>query len=72
MKIRVIFNDEEWQAYKDWFTLGRNMHDPSDPPSFPVLVATEVVDRGYGALGSQVAQHSFIEAHELKRMLGLA
>lgn len=68
---RVIFNDEEWQSYKRQFIVGSQMHSPSDPPSFPVLVTTTVVNVDYGVPGREEAQHSFIEARDLRRILGL-
>ncbi len=52
---------------------GTQMHEPMVPPSFPVLVVSEIRVRGLdnGSPPSWIAHHSFIEVHDMKRFLGL-
>lgn len=71
MQARIIMDDAEWERYKQGFTVGTQMHSPMVPPSFPVLVVSEVVNGGFGHAPSRMARHSFIEAPEMKRFLGL-
>lgn len=70
MRTQIIFSDKEWEDYKASISVGKMMHVPKIAPSFPVLVVTTLVPSPYHSYSNQ-AEHSFIEAHDLKRMLGL-
>jgi hypothetical protein len=63
MKAKVIMDGVEWEVYKNSFPLSRESHVPAIPPSFPVLVISNIV--------SNVAWHQFIETNDLRRLLGL-
>ena len=71
MQAKVVMDVVEWDQYKKLFTVGSQMHYPMIPPSFPVLVVSEVRNDGYGSRASITAYHSFIEAQDMKRFLGL-
>lgn len=70
MKTKVIMNEEEWDIYTASMPTGRMGHSPKIPPSFPVLVFTELVQSPYFAYSMQ-AEHCFIEQADLKKMLGI-
>lgn len=70
MRTQIIFSDEEWQSYKETFSVGRGMHVPHVAPSFPVLVISHVIKLNVWD-NSMTAQHTFVEAGPLKKMLGL-
>jgi hypothetical protein len=72
MKAQVIIDDKEWEAYKKGFSVAKNRHAPSDPPSFPVLVISHVQPADYAPPDTMEAIHCFVEAHDFKRLLGLA
>ena len=71
IELKVIMNEEEWEAYKSHLPTGKMAHLPSIPPSFPVLVATTLTESPYSAYHYQ-AEHSFVEAADLKKLLGIA
>lgn len=64
-------DESEWEAYKGSFHLAMNQHQPSDPPSFPVLVVSVIKNEGYGSAATDIVRHSFVEVHDLKRLLNL-
>jgi len=70
VRTKIIFNDQEWEDYKATFSVGRMMHVPKIAPSFPVLVVTVITPNPHHQYSNQ-AEHSFVEAAELKRMLGI-
>lgn len=72
MRTKIIFSDKEWEDYKASFSVGSMMHVPKVPPSFPVLVTSVLAPNPYYQSHSSQAQHSFIEAADLKRMLGVS
>lgn len=74
MRIKIIMDFEEWGQYLGFLKLPVSSNFPQIPPSFPVIVITEI------KANSQVhdyedyeesAFHSFIERDDLKRFLGL-
>jgi hypothetical protein len=69
MKAKVIMTDEEWEMYKQSLSVARAAHSPAVPPSFPVLVITELRSTEMQGYWAYRAEHSFIEAADLKRML---
>lgn len=70
VELKVIMNEEDWEAYKAHFPTGKMAHVPSIPPSFPVLVATTLIDSPFSTY-SHRAEHSFVEAADLKKLLGI-
>lgn len=71
VELKVIMNEEEWEAYKSFLPTGKMAHVPEIPPSFPVLVSTTLTDSPYSQYSYQ-AEHSFVEAADLKKLLGIA
>jgi hypothetical protein len=67
LKARVVANEEEWSVYAATFAVPKREHSPKGPPSYPVMVISHVIN--YGCAGSEWVSHSFIEAHDLKKML---
>jgi hypothetical protein len=70
MILKVIMREEEWETYKRHFAVGTLAHKPPIPPSFPVLVATTIAPNAYSGYSHQ-AEHSFVEASDLKKLLGI-
>lgn len=63
MKAATIMTDDEWESYCKSFAVAESAHSPRVPPSFPVLAISQ--EHGMGV------SHSFIEAADLRKMLGL-